>query len=162
LLTSGSGAIGAFVAATNGAVNFGGTVGELAANGASYATWNDPANMNGWAAPDAVLTPSNLPLAFVQTGLTNGAFTVTAAGGTMFPTIDVSSTSGQATLVYQVDRTNGVVTVSPIDITTSSGLTALTDALTAGTPVKLYGVPQAAGGLKTYVLIYFTGDVPAQ
>jgi hypothetical protein len=28
-------------------------------------------------------------------------------------------------LVYQVDRTNGVVTVSPIDVTTAAGLATL-------------------------------------
>ena len=161
LATSGSGAVGAFVAATNGAVNFGGSVGAIAANGVGFAIWNDPANMNGWAAPEGILMPSILPLAAVATGLANGAFTVTVSGGTTPATIDVSTTSGSATLVYQVDRTNGIVTVSPIDITTSAGLTTLTNALTAGTPVKLYGAPQPAGGLKTYVLAYFTGESPA-
>jgi hypothetical protein len=162
LTTSGAGAIGSFVTATNGAVDFGGSVGAVAANGVSYAIWNDPANPNGWAAPDAILTPSNLPLATVATGLMNGAFTVAVTGGTTAATVDVSTAAGAATLVYQVDRTNGIVTVSPIDVTTSAGLSTLTDALIAGTPVKLYGVPQADGTLKTYVLTYFTGDLPAQ
>jgi hypothetical protein len=92
----------------------------------------------------------------------NGAFTVAVTGGTTAATVDVSTAAGAATLVYQVDRTNGIVTVSPIDVTTSAGLSTLTDALIAGTPVKLYGVPQADGTLKTYVLTYFTGDLPAQ
>ena len=74
--------------------------------------------------------------------------------------MDVSSSSGSATLVYQIDRTNGIVTVSPIDITTSAGLTQLTNGLMAGTPVKVYGIPQAGGTLKAYVLAYFTGDMP--
>jgi hypothetical protein len=74
--------------------------------------------------------------------------------------VDVSTTSGSATLVYQVDRTNGVVTVSPIDITTSTGLADLTLGLAAGAPVKVYGTPQATA-LKAYVLVYFTGDLPA-
>ena len=73
-----------------------------------------------------------------------------------------SATSGSATLVYQVDRTNGVVTVSSIDITTQAGLTTLTNGLAAGTPVKVYGIPAVAGNLRAYVLIYYTGDAPAQ
>ena len=67
------------------------------------------------------------------------------------------STSGSATLVYQVDRTNNVVTVSPVDITTSAGLTTLTNGLTAGALVKVYGVPQSNGTLQSYVLTYYTG-----
>jgi hypothetical protein len=77
-------------------------------------------------------------------------------------TVDVGTTSGSATLVYQVDCTGGIVTVSPIDITTSSGLASLTTGLAAGTPVKVYGVPQADGTLKAYVLAYFTGQAPVQ
>jgi hypothetical protein len=65
-------------------------------------------------------------------------------------------------LVYQVDCTNGMVTVSPIDVTTSTGLASLTTGLAAGAPVKVYGVPQADGTLKAYVLAYFTGQAPAQ
>ena len=60
------------------------------------------------------------------------------------------------------DCTNDVVTVSPIDITTGSGLATLTAGLAAGAPVKVYGVPQADGTLKAYVLAYFTGQAPAQ
>ena len=72
-------------------------------------------------------------------------------------TVDVSTTSGAATLVYQVDRSNDIITVSPIDITTSAGLTSLTNGLIAGALVKVYGVPQADGTLKAYVLTYYTG-----
>ena len=54
------------------------------------------------------------------------------------------------------------ITVSPIDVTTSSGLASLTTGLAAGAPVKVYGVPQADGTLKAYVLTYFTGQAPAQ
>jgi len=61
-----------------------------------------------------------------------------------------------------VDRTNGVVSVSPIDITTAGGLASLTSGLAMGAPVKVYGVPQADGSLRAYVLTYFTGDTPAQ
>jgi hypothetical protein len=162
LVTSGSAAVGDFVSATNGAVNFGGTVGAVPTYGVSYSVWNDPANPNGWAASASILLPSALPLGTVATGLVSDAFTMNVAGGTMPATIDVSTTSGSATLVYQVDRTNGVVTVSPVDITTQSGLATLTAALVAGTPVKVYGIPQVSGSLGAYVLTYFTGDMPSQ
>ena len=162
LTTSGANAISDFITATNGSVNFGGTVGAVTSRGFSNALWNDPANPNGWAANATVLTPSALPLGRVATGLANNSFTMTATGGTSAATIGISITSGSATLVYQVDRTNGVVTVSPVDITTSTGLTTLTNGLSVGTPVKVYGVPQLDSTLKTYVLVYFTGDQPTQ
>jgi Domain of unknown function (DUF4382) len=162
VLNSGVDAIGNFIAATNGSVNFGGLVGAVPSRGASFAVWNDPANPNGWAAAATVLTPSTLPLGFVATGLVNNAFTMTALGGANAATVDVNSTTGSATLVYQVDLSNGVLTVSPIDITSAAGLMSLTNGLSAGAPVKVYGVPQADGSLKAYVLTYFTGDMPAQ
>jgi hypothetical protein len=162
LVTSGTGAITSFISATNGSVNFGGTVGSAPSRGIGYAIWNDPANPNGWAATAAILTPSTLPLGQVVTGLVNNAFTMTVVGGANAATVDVSSTSGSATLVYQVDCTNGIVTVSAIDITTPSGLASLTAGLVAGAPVKVYGVPQADGTLQAYVLSYFTGQAPAQ
>ena len=80
------------------------------------------------------------------------------ANGTLTPTVTVSTTVGSATLVYQVDRTNNVVTVSPEDITTSAGLSALTNGVVVGAPVKVYSVPQADGTLKAYTVIYFTGS----
>jgi hypothetical protein len=162
-LNSGSdnAAVGSFVSATGGSVNFGGSVGSVPSYGESFSVWNDPANPNGWAASATILLPSTLPLGFVQSQLANNSFTMTVLGGSSAATIDVSTTSGSATLVYQVDRTNGIVTVSPIDITTSAGLTSLTTGLAVGAPVKVYGVPQADGSLKTYVLAYYTGDLPA-
>jgi Domain of unknown function (DUF4382) len=162
LLASGSGAIGDFVSATNGSVNFGGLLGSVPSHGASFAIWNDPANPNGWAAAATILTPTNLPLGFVANGLANNAFTMTVIGGANAATVDVSTASGSATLVYQVDCTNDVVTVSPIDVTTGSGLASLSAGMVSGAPVKVYGVPQADGTLKAYVLTYFTGQAPAQ
>ncbi len=155
-------AITSFTQATSGLVNFGGTVGSVPSHGASFTIWNDPANPNGWAASATILTPSTLPLGFVASALVNDSFTMTVLGGTSAASIDVSTASGSATLVYQVDRTNGVLTVSPVDITTSAGLTTLTNGLAVGAPVKVYGVPQPDGSLKAYVLTYFTGDMPAQ
>jgi hypothetical protein len=119
---SGTDAVGEFVSATNGSVDFGGTVGAVPSRGVSYATWNDPANTGGWAAAASILLPSILPLGNVATGLVDDAFTMTVVGGTTAATVDVSGSSGSATLVYQIDRTNGIVTVSSIDITTSAGL----------------------------------------
>ncbi len=162
VVTSGANAISEFIAATNDSVNFGGTVGAVPSRGVSFSIWNDPANANGWAAAATILTPSTLPLAFVASGLANNQFTMTIPGGANAATVDVDATSGSATLVYQVDLTNGILTVSPIDITTSSGLATLTSNLTAGEPVKVYGIPQSDGTLKAYVMTYFTGTMPAQ
>jgi hypothetical protein len=160
LITSGSNAISAFVAATNGGVNFGGTAGSVTAWGTSNAIWNDPANPNGWSARWTILVPTPIPLGTVAAGLANDAFTMNVANGANPATVDVSTATGSATLVYQVDRTNGVVTVSPVDITTATGLSTLTNGLTAGALVKVYGVPQADGTLKAYVLTYYTGQMP--
>jgi Domain of unknown function (DUF4382) len=162
VVTSGADVITSFISATDGSVNFGGTMGSAPSRGIGYATWNDPANPNGWAASAAILTPSTLPLGQVVTGLVNNAFTMTVIGGANAATVDVSASAGSATLVYQVDCTNGIVTVSAIDITTASGLATLTAGLIAGAPVKVYGVPQADGTLRAYVLTYFTGQAPAQ
>jgi len=162
VLMAGSTAIPDFVSATNGSVNFGGSVGAVPSRGTGFAIWNDPSNPNGWSAAAGILSPSTLPLGAVATGLVNNAFTMTVLGGATAATVQVSSTSGSATLVYQVDCTAGVVTVSAIDITTGTGLAALTTGLSAGAPVKVYGVPQADGTLRAYVLAYFTGQAPAQ
>jgi hypothetical protein len=101
-----------------------------------------------------------LPLAVVATGIASNAFTITVPNGTQPVTVDFSNTSGSASLVYQVDRVGNIVTVSPVDITTSAGMTTFTNGLTAGTPVKVYGIAQFNGTLKGYVLIYFTGVAP--
>jgi hypothetical protein len=162
LVTSGSDAIADFVSVTDGAVNFGGTVGAIPASGRSYTIWNDPASPASWSAAATIIAPSTLPLGFVATPLANNAFTMTVTGGAAAATVDVGTTSGSASLVYQVDRTNGIVTVTPVDITTSAGLTTLSNQLAVGAPVKVSGVPQADGSLRAYVLTYYTGDMPAQ
>ena len=166
IVDSGANAITDFVGATNGSANFGGTVGALPAVGGSYATWNDPANPNGWAAPWTVLAPMPVPLATVATQwVTNGTstggnFTIKVSGGTNQVTVDASAVSGSATLVYQVDRqSNGIITVSPQDLTTSTGLSNVATHLVAGTQVKVFGVPQSDGSIKGYVIFYFTGSV---
>jgi len=167
-VTFGTGATMSFAAAAEGAVNFGGTVGALPAWGESRATWGDGAsNASGWYVRDAVLVPTPLPLGTVSTAFSANSFAVIVPGGTLPVTVDVSTTMGSATLVYQIDRANGVVTVSPIDITSSSGFAAITAGLTAGAPVKVFGVPQApvapatTGTLKAYVIVYYIGTMPS-
>ena len=164
LLNDGASAIAAFSSAVGGGsaggFSFAGL--NLYAWGLSDATWGDPANSTGWSVPLTILLPTPLPRGVVSTGLANNAFTLTLAGGTTPGTVDLSTTSGSATLVYQVDRANGTVSVSPIDISTASGLSTLTDALTAGTAVKVYGTPQSDGTYRAYVLMYFTGTQPGE
>jgi hypothetical protein len=160
IVDSGANAIPDFEAATNGTVNFGGTAGAYPTWGMSFATWNDPIQANAWAAPWTVLIPTTVPLGTAATSYSNGTFTMSETGGVTAVPVNLSTTSGSGTLVYQVDRTNGIVTVSAVDITTSAGQTTITTGLVAGTPVKVYGIPQANGTIKAYVAIYFTGMAP--
>jgi hypothetical protein len=105
--------------------------------------------------------PTTVPLGAAATGYSSGRFTMTVPGGTLAVPIALSTTSGSGTLVYQVDRTGNIVTISPVDITTTPGQTIITTNLVAGTPVKIYGIPQANGSIKAYVVFYFTGIMPA-
>jgi hypothetical protein len=162
LVTSGAGATPAFVATTNGGVNFGGSVGALTAWGVSAATWADAANPTGWSLRNAILMPTPVPLGTVTTGFSGSTFAMGVLGGALPVTVDVSTTSQSATLVYQIDLTSGVVTISPIDVTSASGLAAVTTNLIAGVPVKVYGIPQPDGSLRAYVLVYFTGTPPSE
>ena len=84
-----------------------------------------------------------------------------ANGGTNTPFVDVNDISGSATLVYQVDRTNGVVTISPVNITTAGGLTTFENNMVSGTVVRIAGLPESNGHIKAYVIFYFTGTAPA-
>jgi hypothetical protein len=157
--TSGANAIASFGTATTGAVSFGGNPPiTLSAYGESGAIWNDPGNPNGWAIPWVILDPTPAPLGTVAQGYssTNTDFTMNVAGGTNAGTVVLDTVSGSATLVYQVDRTGNIVTVSPVDITSGAGVTTITDNLVSGTLVKAYGVPQANGTMKAYVVIYYT------
>lgn len=164
--TAGDNPIPDFVAATDGSATFGGTVGAVPVFGATFATWNDPANPAGWAAPWTILEPAPAPLASVATGwITNGAttggsFTMAATGGTNHILVDASIVSGSATLVYQVDRASGIITISPVNLATQTGLNTVQTNVTPGTPVKVFGVPQTDGSIKAYVFFYFTGTMP--
>ncbi len=161
-VTSGTAATTDFMAATGGGVNFGGSAGAYHAVGVSYATWGDPADVNGWSAPQAILLPTVIPHTTVAAPIASGttSFTIAAAGGTTPVTVNFSTAANSATLAYQVDRTNGVVTVSPQDLTTSAGLAALTSGLQAGAKVMVSAVPQSDGSLKAYVISYYTGTLP--
>jgi hypothetical protein len=165
IVDSGTNAIPDFISATGGSVNFGGTVGVLPAVGASDAIWADSANPNGWSVRWAVLLPVPAPLAsvtaqWVTTGNT-GSFSIGIPNGTSV-VVDANLAVGSATLVYQVDRqANGIITVSPQDLTTPAGLNNVASHLLGGTPVKVFGVPQISGSIKAYVFFYFTGTVPA-
>jgi hypothetical protein len=160
LITDGSSVSTDFVQATDGSVSFGGGAAPITAVGTTAALWNDPASPNAWSAPWSILLPVPLPLATVATGVANDSFTITVPNGTQPVTVNVNSTAGSATLVYQVDRTNGILTVSPIDLDSSSGLMTFTNAMTAGSLVKVYGIPQSDGTLNGYVITYFTGMMP--
>ena len=159
-VTSGTGAIAEFVTTTNGAVNFGGSAGTVSAWGMSVARWEDPANATGWSAPWTILLPTPVPLGTVSTALSGGTFAMTVVGGVTPAVVDVSTTSGSATLVYQVDRTGNVVTVTAIDVSTASGMASLSAGLAVGAKVKVYGIPQVNGSLGAYVLAYFSGTEP--
>jgi hypothetical protein len=63
-------------------------------------------------------------------------------------------------LVYQVDRSNGIVTISPQDITTTAGMNNVAAKLVNGTLVKVFGVPQSDGTIKAYTVFYYTGVMP--
>jgi hypothetical protein len=93
-------------------------------------------------------------------GFANNTFAMSVVGGATPASVEVGTASGSATLAYQIDRTNGVVTISPEDLTTSAGLAAFTNGVQSGAIVKVYGVPQA-GSLKAYVIFYYTGSMPA-
>jgi hypothetical protein len=151
-----------FISAAGGSVNFGNGI-TMPVVGASYAIRNDPAaNTQGWAAPWTVLAPTPVLLAKVATGWvqngTSDSFTITVTGGTNQVTVDASAVPGSATLVYQVDRTNGIITISPVDLTTPAGQNTVQTNLTVNTPVKVFGVPQSNGTIKAYVFFYFTGN----
>jgi Domain of unknown function (DUF4382) len=161
IVDSGANAIPDFDNATNGTVNFGGSVGLMQAAGETYAKWNAQNTPAAWNAPSAVLTPTTIPMASAATSYNNGGFTVSVTGGTNAVTVNMNTTSGSAALVYQVDWSNGVLTISPVDITTTAGQNTLSTNLVTGTPVKVYGIPQANGTINGYVLTYFTGFASA-
>lgn len=160
LIDDGATAIDDFVAATNGHVDFGGTVGTLTPWGVTFARWNQASSPDGWSAANTILLPTRLPLGTVANPYADGSFTLMIPGAVTAATVRLSNAAGSATLAYQIDRTNGIVTVSPVDLTSSEGMAALSAGLVSGTPVKVYGVPQSDASFKAYVIAYYTGDMP--
>lgn len=170
-LDDGPNAINQFVSAANATgINYGGTLGTQTVAGESYATWDDPVAAYAWAAKWAVLLPAPAPLSKVTTAASNNngfTFGMTPIATPLFTgtfnqvTVDLSSQSQQATLVYQVNLNNGAITITPLDITQPTNLNTLISQLSTGTLVKVYGVP-GNGNLNAYVLFYFTGTAPAQ
>ena len=165
VVDTGANAIPDFVSATSGTASFGGTAAPVNAYGISYTVWDDPADPNNaWSALWSILLPAPLHLASVSsnwvTVSNGGTFGIMVPTGTSQVVVDASSVSGSATLFYQVDRTNGIVTVAPQDVTSANGLSAISSHLVSGTPVKVYGVPQSDGTIKAYVVFYFTGTAP--
>jgi hypothetical protein len=175
IVDSGASAISDFDTATNGGVTFtcgtgtSATSVQMQAAGESYATWNDPIAPDAWAAPWTVLTPTRVPIGTATAGYSNGSpngtftMSIPCAGGTKSSavTVDLNTTSGSAPLVYQIDFTNGRFAITSVDASTQAGQTTLTGNLLANTPVMVYGIPQANGAIKDYVLFYFTGIPPA-
>ncbi|MBV8123274.1 MAG: hypothetical protein JO370_04240 [Paucibacter sp.] len=150
-------------------VNFGGTAGAAPVYGITHAVWGSTgASTTGWLAPSVVLMPLTLPKGTVASGLVASAnagistFGLSVKGGSTPVNVNVNANAGSATLVYQVDRSNGVVTVSPIDITTSGGMNALTTNLAIGARVDVSGIPQGnnTNAMAAYVLKYYTGTQP--
>lgn len=156
-LHTGATGVDEFVAIANGSADAGGTLGRLTPWSASFARWD--ATSGGWAAANTILMPTRLPLGTVVNPFADGAFTMNLPGGAVALSVAVSTTPGSATLAYQVDRSGGVVSVSPLDVSTAAGLDALNAGLVSGAVVKVYGVPQADGGIRAYALAFYTGAV---
>jgi hypothetical protein len=163
LADTGSTAVTDFESAASGSVNFGGTVGTLKTYGLSRATWNDSAAPNTWSAPWTVLMPAPAPLGLVSTPFSSTSnsfyYTVptTSTVAALPVQVDLNTTSGSATLVYQIDRQSGVITVTPQDISNATTLATVANYLSlTTTPVKVFGVPQADHSIKAYALFYYT------
>jgi hypothetical protein len=163
LLDTGANAVADFEAAAGGSVKFNNLV-VLPTKGLSRATWNDPAAVNSWAADWTVLVPTPAPLGLITVpfsaasnsfsfSMPSPAAAPVGVPATLPVVVDLTATSGSATLIYQVDRQNGAITVTPQSVSTAGPL------LVANVPVKVFGVPQADGSIKAYALFYFTNTV---
>jgi len=157
--TSGT-AVADFEAAADGSVQYAGKV-VLPTLGVSSAAWNDPAAVSSWAADWTVLLPAGAPLGLISgpysTVSNNFSFVMPAPStapvgtpATLPVMVDVLTATGSSTLIYQVDRQGGAITITPQSISTAAPL------LVVNVPVKVFGVPQADGSIKAYVMFYFT------
>ncbi len=165
IVDSGVNAVSDFVTAVGASSGAAVTLGVTSypAKVLSYSIWNNASS--SYLAPQAILIPTQLPATKVAAAPVGSAtsFAVVPSSGTAGTplTVRFSTTLGSATLVHNVDRSgSGIVTVSPVDITTANGLNALTSALTVGSRVVIYGLPQADGSIKAYQIRYYTGTAP--
>jgi hypothetical protein len=158
---TGANAISDFVTAAS----FGSTVQKVW--GVSYSNWGDGTTTNtaDWYAKFAVIEPTQLPKGVVTSAwvATNSgiSFGMTPKGESLV-TVDMSTVSGSATLVYEVKNQSGVVTVTQRDLTNSTDLSAVEAALVSGTQVKTFAVPTTGGAVNAYVLFYYDGTVLPQ
>lgn len=142
------------------------TSGSITADGESLASWNDPAAPAAWALRSTTLLPVPLGLATVTTGLVSSGYTstfsLTPVGASAPVTVQLITASGSAPLVYQTHRDHGSITMTPLDITTSSGLAQLSAALQPGAYVNVYALPKSSGMVQAYELLYYTGIDPRE
>jgi hypothetical protein len=172
LADTGTTAIPDFVTVANNSANFGSTVSSKQnVWGVSYSNWGDgtTANATNWFAKFAVIEPTQFPSGTVSSpfaigppAATNGAtFGMTVPNEPNTVMVDLSTVHGSAALVYAVDNTNKVVTITPQDITNSTVLASVQTAINIpNTPVKVFGVPTLNGAIQAYVLFYYTGTLP--
>jgi hypothetical protein len=139
---------------------------SIPAYGVSFATWNDPAAPGTWALRSTMLVPVPLGLATVAAGLgTSGVsstFQLTPVGASSPITVELINASGSVPLVYDAYRDHVKLTMTPLDIGTTSGLAQLSAALTPGAYVNVYGLPKSDGAVQGYTLLYYTGIHPKQ
>jgi hypothetical protein len=154
--------ITAFEAATAGSADLGGQLGTILPVGESVALWNDPKAPDAWSVPYAILVPAPLPTGTVISGYTAGSFTMAVDGGGIDVLADLSTTVGSATFVYQIDRTLNVLTITPVDITTTAGVAAITAGLITGARARVFGVPQLDGSIKADAVFFYTGTLPGE
>ena len=86
---------------------------------------------------------------------TGGSFGLNLPKGANTVPVTLSTVSGSATLIYDVSVSAGIVTITPVDITTTAGQNLLATALVNGTPVRVYGIPQPDGSVKAYYINCF-------
>lgn len=120
-----------------------------------------PLPRGAWSVPWTILVPAPLPTGTVVSGYTAGSFTIEVDGGGRDVRADLSTAAGSVPLVYQIDRTANVVTITPVDITTTAGVAASTTNLIAGPRAKVFGVPQLDGSTKADAVFFYTRTFPA-
>jgi len=72
----------------------------------------------------------------------------------------LTQTPGRPRWFIEIDPTGNIVSISSVDIASPAGQNAVSNNLVAGTPVEVFGVPQANGSIKAYVLFCYTGTKP--